>query len=738
LSDLKVSLPQWNLTPKQILPSITAGIVTGLIGVVLDTSLASLIFSGSLSEYIAVGIGVVLVAGILSRVVVAAFSSFPGSVAAVDSFAAAIIAIMATTISQTVSETEGNILLTILFMSSFSALLTGGFMLMLASFKAGNLVRFIPYSVFYGFVAGSGWLLFRGSLNVMTNLSLSWGNISELWSFGVILKLIFGSGFAIALLLINRRYSHFLITPTILLIGVIIVHSGLLITGTSFSTATDQGWLLAFSTPELTWHLLDWVQGSQVHWQSIFSQMSGIIAIVGITTPLMLLESTSIELQTQQDVDLNQELKTFGLANLFISLSGGLIGNLVITESVLAYRMGARSRLVGFTAAGVFCFVLFIAPTWITYLPQPLLGAILMFQGLDLLMESLYESWSKIPLEEYLVLLLIVGVIAGVGVFAGLGVGLVLAVTLFVINYSRIGVTKWTFSFASLQSNVERSPQQAQCLKDHGEQLFGLELQGMIFFGTATKVVEQVQQRIQDSSRIPVRFVLLDFRRVVGLDSSALLSFLRLKYLAQKNHFYLVFTGLPSKIKNQLIKGDCLELDSPLYEVFSDRDRGLEWCENQILAECNLAENQSIPIIEQFQDIPLLANWAERLMTYLTPVHLEAGETLFSQGDAADDLYFVESGRVSVIFALSGGKTKRFRTYSTGTIIGEIGLYHDAKRSASVIADENSTLYRLSKATLSQIERTEPELATAFHKFIVNLLAERILYKDREVASLLE
>lgn len=166
MSDLRISLPRWNLTPKQILPSITAGIVTGLIGVVLDTSLASLIFSGNLSEYIGVGIGVVLVAGIISRVVVAAFSSFPGSVAA------EILAIMATTISQILlaSDTEANILLTILFMSSFSALLTGGFM-------------------------------------------LSWGNLSELWSFGVILKLIFGSGFAIALLLINRRYSNFLITP---------------------------------------------------------------------------------------------------------------------------------------------------------------------------------------------------------------------------------------------------------------------------------------------------------------------------------------------------------------------------------------------------------------------------------------------------------------------------------------------------------------------------------------------
>ena len=228
------------------------------------------------------------------------------------------------------------------------------------------------------------------------------------------------------------------------------------------------------------------------------------------------------------------------------------------------------------------------------------------------------------------------------------------------------------------------------------------------------------------------------FGRVAGLDSSALLSFLQLKYLAQKHNFYLVFTGLSPKLKTQLIKGDCLELDSALYEVFSDRDRGLEWCENQILAEYNLAENQSIPMIEQLQEIPLLANWAEQLMTYLNPVHLQAGETLFSQGDAADDLYFVESGRVSVIFQLRGGKTKRFRTYMTGTIIGEIGLYYDAKRSASVIADEDSALYRLSKTTLSQIEREEPGLATAFHKFIVNLLAERVLYKDREVASLLE
>lgn len=68
-------------------------------------------------------------------------------------------------------------------------------------------------------------------------------------------------------------------------------------------------------------------------------------------------------------------------------------------------------------------------------------------------------------------------------------------------------------------------------------------------------------------------------------------------------------------------------------------------------------------------------------------VDFTAKEEPIRQGDAGDDLYFLEQGEVSVYVKSQGGQTARVRRTDSGTIIGEIGFYLDGPRSASVSAD---------------------------------------------------
>jgi len=125
-------------------------------------------------------------------------------------------------------------------------------------------------------------------------------------------------------------------------------------------------------------------------------------------------------------------------------------------------------------------------------------------------------------------------------------------------------------------------------------------------------------------------------------------------------------------------------------------------------------------------------------MAYLEQVDLDRAEYLFRQGDPSGGLYFLESGCVSVVSELRDGAILRRRTYRGGTILGEMGLFSGAPRSASVVADEKSRLHYLSKEAFEKIERDAPLLASHFNKGIVNLVAERLRRSEEEVKMLLQ
>ena len=124
-------------------------------------------------------------------------------------------------------------------------------------------------------------------------------------------------------------------------------------------------------------------------------------------------------------------------------------------------------------------------------------------------------------------------------------------------------------------------------------------------------------------------------------------------------------------------------------------------------------------------------------MGYLQCVDIPKGQYLFRQGQPSDGLYFLESGRVSVILELPDGKTLRRATYTSGTILGEMGLYAQVPRSASVFADQPSRLLYLSNQAFQQIESEVPQLASCFNRSVVNLVAQRLRRSEEEVRVLL-
>ncbi len=104
----------------------------------------------------------------------------------------------------------------------------------------------------------------------------------------------------------------------------------------------------------------------------------------------------------------------------------------------------------------------------------------------------------------------------------------------------------------SYRSNVDRPRPSRRLLREKGDQLYVIELQGFIFFGTAHRLVDQVRERIDDPNLPTPRFIVMDFRQVSGLDTSAVLSFARMRQLAEAKDIVLTFTHLTPEMERQV------------------------------------------------------------------------------------------------------------------------------------------------------------------------------------------
>ncbi|MDX2211790.1 MAG: solute carrier family 23 protein [Oculatellaceae cyanobacterium bins.114] len=720
----------------QWLPELSAGLMSGLISLLKAISLAALIFSGGLSNQIALGVGIVLISNVLIRLIVAFTSSYPGVISNPQPEQIAILALIAASIENRMvgTATSEEILVTVVGAIALTSILTGAFLLVLGWLKVGELIRFIPYPVVGGFLAGSGWLLFKGAFHMLADGA----PLSALFSGDVLLHWLSGLGFAIALLLISRRYTHFWVLPGLCLGAIALFFGMLAMTQTSIATAAAKGWFLTnVTTGGGMWSPITLTALPQMNGGAIADQLGSMGVVVVLTSFSLLLNSSAIELATDRDIDLNRELKSAGIANLVSGLSGGLPGTHSLSSSVLVYKMGGKNRLTGIVAALVFVVALILGPFFVAYLPKPVIGGLLLFLGLCLLQEWLYDAWFTLPRADYGVVVLILVFIGGVGFLEGVGVGLIATIVLFVLNYSQTRIAKHVLSGSSYTSHVLRPQHQENLIREKGDQVYILELQGFIFFGTANRVLDQIRQRLMEPDLEPLHFVVLDFRLVSGLDSSAVLSFVKLKQLARKQSLRLVFTHLHRRAEKMLRQGGCLEDDDPICLVFADLDRGMEWCEGQILETVTWKRGRFMPLTLQLQRVFSDPDQVAPFTKYLERSQLATGDWLFRQHTDADSLYFVESGQVSTLIELRNNQTVRLQTLGAGTIVGEIAFYTRTPHESSAIADQSTILYRLSADRFQQMQQNDPKTASTFQDFIIALLAHRLAQSQKEIKNLL-
>ncbi len=270
-----------------------------------------------------------------------------------------------------------------------------------------------------------------------------------------------------------------------------------------------------------------------------------------------------------------------------------------------------------------------------------------------------------------------------------------------------------------------------------GRRIHIFELQGFIFFGTANSLIEQIQTRIADAGQERLRYIILDFRRVNGLDSSAVLGFVKGRQMAEAQEIALILTHVSKPIQRQFQLGGLLE-NTQSVRLFADLDHGLEWCEQQLL-EIEQITTLHMPVTlgAQLADSGFERANTKRLLNYLERVQFKEGQYLIHQGDEADRMYFIEMGSVSIYLETANQKRIRLQTLGFGTAVGEPGLYLGTTCTTSVIADLPVNAYRLTRTALAEMKQKEPDLAATFHEFSARLLSERLTATTRTLEAML-
>ncbi len=587
-------LPFWDeFRPQRLLASFTAGLLTGVIGAIRGISYAALIFSGSLSAYLNVGVGVAIYSTAAISIVVALLSSLPGAIATPLAAPTAVLAVLAASLAEQLHGSDpGVILATVLAAIALGSLTTGLFLWALGARKLGAAISIVPYPVVGGFMAGTGWLLVRGAVQVMADQPLSVTTLGALlqpaalshWGTGLLLALV--------LLVLTKRFPQFWILPVALLAAIASFYVWLGWRGLSIPAAQATGWLLGPFPAGNLWQPLSWADLGSVQWWAILGQAGTLATLALISLLSLVMTNSGIELALERDLDLDTELQAVGLANIAAGLGSGMAGNQALPSTLLVHKMGAANRLSGVFKTVPCAAVLILGSNLLACFPKPILGSLLLYLGLDLLIQWVYKAAFKLSLPDYLTIWLTMVAINTVGFLPGILAGLAAAVLLFALDCSRQSPIAAEFSAATVASAVPRSPQARQWLDRHASDLWVVRLQGSLFFGSAHQLLARARQQFAEQ---PPRQLLLDCRYLTGLDASAGLSLLKLQKLAAQHRIELAFAGLTAAQLAQLQSHGLLVAGTTPSRHLPDWPTAIASCEAALLPPELASESAATP-----------------------------------------------------------------------------------------------------------------------------------------------
>lgn len=485
-----------------------------------------------------------------------------------------------------------SVIATTILAFSVSSVLIGLVFFLMGVFGLGSLIGFFPRHILIGCIGGVGYFLLQTGVEVSARLpgSMEYNleTLEKLFHADTVALWIIPLSLAIGLLVLKRFIrSNFLVGAYFIAVA-IMFYIIVLIARVPMDTLHQKGW--AFDAPSSNnpwYHFYSLYDFSAVNWTAFADTLPAMFALTFFGVLHVPINVPALGISTGEDnLNVDRELMAHGVTNAVSGFAGSIQNYLVYTNSLLFIASGGESRLAGLMLAAATAGIMVVGPVIIGYIPVMVVGALIFLLGIELLEEALVDTWGKLSRLEYLTVVIIVVTMGAWDFVMGILVGIMLACVNFVVQTSRKSAIRATFSGEIAGSTVRRPPIQQQFLHEAGQQTVIMKLGGYLFFGTIVNVENTMRGLIQDDAfrKQPIRFLILDFSRVYGLDFSAAEAFTRINRILRKRNVQTTISGLnvEGDVGKSLQNVGLFEPETGV-PIFEDLNAALEYCENDYL-----------------------------------------------------------------------------------------------------------------------------------------------------------
>lgn len=709
---------------------LAGGTLVSIWSVTNALAFAGLLFAGLSSAGLQVGVSAILM-GLMAASFIATFASpAPGIVYSAFGSAAILHAAAVHTVDALLEAKgvpaglvrEGAVVLA----SGAITAVAGVGLTTLGILRLGSLVRLLPNPVAAGFFTGLGAAFVAGGITLATGVEPRLHGIAAYAEPERLLQAGVALGIGLLLVILPRRIRHGAVLPATLAAAAIACHVVLLLLGWTVAEGQQAGWLLG---PFPSGRILSLPPGESLALfdldllRVLLPYAASSTLLCAITLALMV---TGIEALSRHRMDVDHEMRVAGYANIVGGALGGLPTGHALSVTTLLVRTRAAGRWVSAVPGVVALAILLFGADVLALVPRPVLAALLLSVGIEWLLLRSWREARILPRHEVVILLVVASSIVFIGIVEGIAIGLGLALLIFAWTYRRIPVIRRMVRGHEMHSSVTRSATMMRVLEAEGRRILLLRLQGYMFFLNA----ETVHRVFTAATADGVRVLVLDFAHVLGIDSSAVDVFSRLEREARQRGVSITLTAIPDAVRDRFAAYDIFQ--APACAYFASADQGLEHAEELLLAEHGKpVPEERVSLAAQLALFGNLPDVERRLAPFVERVAFAPGDALMHQGQPADDMIFLESGRVSVVLIEKDAAPVHLRTLTPGTLVGEVALVRDGIRSASVIAMTPCEAVRIDRVGLARLEAADTALAFAMHRMIMLQVSEKLVINNR-------
>jgi sulfate permease, SulP family len=723
---------------------IWGGLAAMLVALPSSIAFGILVYSTLGTEYVGAG----ALAGILGAASIGIISPLVGRtgglISAPSAPAAAVLSsLMASLLAEGGRIPPGGILP----LMALTSLIAAGLQVLYGVIKGGRLIKFVPYPVISGYLSGVAILIAIAQLprffSLPKDISLLHGLTSPgLWDLhGLVVGIV-----TITIMLATSRITKKAPASILGLIGGMLAYFIFAIFSPSLLSANNNP--LIIGPINASGPFFETITGRISSLFSFDPASFKLIIIPALTLSVLLSIDTLktcvvLDVLTNKRHNSNRELIGQGLGNMASFLTGGISGSGTMGPTLVNVASGGRTPRSGIIESVLVIITLLLFTKLVAWVPISALAAILL-----VIVWRMFDWRSMIRLARSragrLDLAVVFGVIlvaVAVDLVTAAIVGVALSILLFIRDQVQWSIIHSKQSLDEISSKTIRPDLEREILRRHGSQAVVCNLEGNLFFGTADQLFSQLEEDLKTK-----RFILLDMRRVQSMDYTAAHLFEQMQTMLEERGGRLLFTGMPSGLHDSRnFEGYLAQLGVVRkgggIMISQTMDSALEWMEDRILEEYKVTRKVDEPPLG-LKDFDLFRGLDEEqiksLSACVSELSVKEGQSIFTAGDAGDELLLVRKGSVRVLLPLKGSTFHHLATVERGDFFGEVSFLDHSPRSTNVEAKSATDLYILSRSRFNEQSHSDPVLGVQVFARLALTLAKRLRHTDAELQALEE